>query len=153
MELLLSIHVIEVMCLFWQFWQLSKSILLCYATHIPERCSSASLLLLCTCCSSVLLLCHCSAAQVQLVWLCNHWERLHCFTLPVLLKHGLAWLGFFVSELAWLGFMEISGKKRKKRRKKEDVYQNYHPSIWRVLSKSDNSWRKEFHVVPQSQQT
>ena len=58
--------------------------LLCYATHVPERCSSATLLLVCACCSSVLLLCHCSAAQVQLVWLCDHWVRLHCCTLPVL---------------------------------------------------------------------
>ena len=103
MELLLSIHVLEVKYLFWQFRQLSKSMLLCYATHIPEICSSASLLLLHACCSSVLLLCCCSAAQVQLVWLCNHWVRLHCCTLPVLLlKCGLGWvgLGWRVS-MAW----------------------------------------------------
>ena len=37
-------------------------------------------------CSSVLLLCCCSAAQVQLVGLCNHWVRLHSCTLPRLLK-------------------------------------------------------------------
>ena len=55
-------------------------------------------------CSSVLLLCCCSAAQVQLVWLCNHWVRLHCCTLPVLLlKVGLAWLG-----LAWVEEFKLS---------------------------------------------
>ena len=90
--------------------------LLCYATHIPERCSSASLLLLCACCSSVLLLCHCcSAAQVQLVWLCNHWVRLHCCTLPVLLLKpllsSLAWVEEFKLslslELAWLGYLGL----------------------------------------------
>ena len=44
-------------------------------------------------CSSVLLLCHCSAAQVQLVGLCNHWVRLHSCTLPRLLLKLLFWLG------------------------------------------------------------
>ena len=53
------------------------------------------------CCSSVLLLCHCSAAQVQLVWLCNHWVRLHCCTLPVLLLKLLLTLSS--SSMAWLG--------------------------------------------------
>ena len=48
-------------------------------------------------CSSVLLLCCCSAAQVQLVWLCNHWVRLHSCTLPVLL------LKLFLKLLLWLG--------------------------------------------------
>ena len=58
-------------------------------------------------CSSVLLLCHCSAAQVQLVGLCNHWVRLHSCTLPRLLKLllglGLGWRvqTFFVS-LSWV---------------------------------------------------
>ena len=49
-------------------------------------------------CPSVLLLCHCNAAQVQLVWLCNHWVRLHCCTLPMLLLKLLLTLS-----LAWLG--------------------------------------------------
>ena len=69
----------------------------------------------------LLLLCCCSAAQVQLVWLCNHWVRLHCCTLPCcssslaapLVCLGLAWVEEFnlslSLELAWLGFMEISG--------------------------------------------
>ena len=52
-------------------------------------------------CSSVLLLCHCSAAQVQLVWLCNHWVRLHSCTLPVLLLKLLLMLSS--SSMAWLG--------------------------------------------------
>ena len=34
-------------------------------------------------CAAPLLPC-CSAAQVQLVWLCNHYIRLHCCTLAVL---------------------------------------------------------------------
>ena len=58
------------------------------------------------CCSSVLLLCHCSAAQVQLVGLCNHWVRLHSCTLPVLLLKQLKpllWLG-----LAWLEEFKLS---------------------------------------------
>ena len=67
-------------------------------------------------CSSVLLLCHCSAAQVQLVRLCNHWVRLHSCTLPVLLLKLLLWLGlawveeFKLSlslELAWLGYLGL----------------------------------------------
>ena len=72
------------------------------------------------CCSSVLLLCHCSAAQVQLVGLCNHWVRLHSCTLPVLLLKLLLSLGlgwrvqtFFVSLswvsitwVLWLGHLE-----------------------------------------------
>ena len=72
------------------------------------------------CCSSVLLLCHCSAAQVQLVGLCNHWVRLHSCTLSVLLLKLLLWLGlgrrvqtFFVSLssvsitwVPWLGYLE-----------------------------------------------
>ena len=62
-------------------------------------------------CSSVLLLCCCSAAQVQLVGLCNHWVRLHSCTLPVPLLKLLLWLGlgwrvqtFFVSwvSMAWV---------------------------------------------------
>ena len=53
------------------------------------------------CCSSVLLLYHCSVAQVQLVWLCNHWVRLHCCTLPVLLLKLLLTLSF--SSVACLG--------------------------------------------------
>ena len=90
----------------------------CCIRHIPERCSSASLLLLHACCSSVLPLCCCSAAQVQLVWLCNHWVRLHCCTLPVLLlklllilsSSSVAWLGLKSSlslslELVWLGYL------------------------------------------------
>ena len=40
--------------------------------------AAAHLLLLC---AAPLLLC-CSAAQVQLVWLHNHWVRLHCCTFP-----------------------------------------------------------------------
>ena len=48
-------------------------------------------------CYSVLLLCHCSAAQVQLVGLCNHWVRLHSCTLPVLL------LKLLLKPLLWLG--------------------------------------------------
>ena len=59
------------------------------------------------CCSSVLLLCHCSAAQVQLVGLCNHWVRLHSCTLPVLLLKlllkPLLWLG-----LAWVEEFKLS---------------------------------------------
>ena len=88
--------------------------LLYYAICIPERCSSASLLL--PHCSSVLLLCHCSAAQVQLVGLCNHWVRLHSCTLHVLLLWlGLGWRvqTFFVSLswvsiswVPWLGYLE-----------------------------------------------
>ena len=70
-------------------------------------------------CSSVSLLCHCSAAQVQLVWLCNHWVRLHSCTLPVLLlklllmlSSSVAWLGlkssnFLSLELAWLGYLGL----------------------------------------------
>ena len=71
-------------------------------------------------CSSVLLLCHCSAAQVQLVWLCNHWVRLHSCTLPVLLLKlllklllwlGLAWVEEFKLslslELASLGYLGL----------------------------------------------
>ena len=52
-------------------------------------------------CSSVLLLCHCSAAQVQLVGLCNHWVRLHSCTLPVLLLKLLLMLSS--SSMAWVG--------------------------------------------------
>ena len=107
MELLLNFPLCGVNC---------QSQCYCYATHIPERCSSASLLLLHACCSSVLLLCCCSAAQVQLVWLCNHWVRLHCCTLPVLLLKPLLWLSlawveeFKLSlslELAWLGHLGL----------------------------------------------
>ena len=70
-------------------------------------------------CSSVLLLCHCSAAQVQLVGLCNHWVRLHSCTLPVLFKLllkpllwlGLAWVEEFKHslslELVWLGYLGL----------------------------------------------
>ena len=54
-------------------------------------------------CSSVLLLCCCSAAQVQLVGLCNHWVRLHSCTLPVLLLKLLLWLG-----LAWVEEFKLS---------------------------------------------
>ena len=53
------------------------------------------------CCSSVLLLCCCSAAQVQLVWLCNHWVRLHSCTLPVLL------LKLLLKPLLWLGLASV----------------------------------------------
>ena len=76
------------------------------------------------CCSSVLLLCCCSAAQVQLVWLCNHWVRLHSCNLPVLLlklllmlsSSSMAWVGLkssnflclFVFELASLGYLGLS---------------------------------------------
>ena len=58
-------------------------------------------------------LCHCSAAQVQLVVLCNHRIRLHCLHLAWAAQAGLAWLGLksfklsFVSlcgELASLGY-------------------------------------------------
>ena len=94
-------------------------------THTREMLLSlpaapACLLLLCAA-PLPLLLCHFGAAQMQLVWLCNHWVRLHCCTLPVLLlklscSFSVAWVGlgwrvqtFFVSELVWLGFMEISG--------------------------------------------
>ena len=71
------------------------------------------------CCSSVLLLCCCSAAQVQLVGLCNHWVRLHSCTLPVLLLKlllklllwlGLAWVELSLSlclELALLGYLGL----------------------------------------------
>ena len=77
------------------------------------------------CCCCLLLLCAaplplcCSAAQVQLVWLCNHWVRLHCCTLPVLLLKLLLWLGlgwraqtFFVSWVSmacipWLGYLGL----------------------------------------------
>ena len=59
----------------------------------------------CCCCVPyaplLLLLCCCSAAQVQLVWLCNHWVRLHCCTLPVLLLKLLLMLSYF--RVAWLG--------------------------------------------------
>ena len=48
-------------------------------------------------CSSVPLLCCCSAAQVQLVGLCNYWVRLHFCTLPVLL------LKLLLKPLLWLG--------------------------------------------------
>ena len=57
----------------------------------------------CCCCLSVLLLCCCSAAQVQLVWLCNQWVRLHSCTLPVLLLKLLLWLG-----LAWVEEFKLS---------------------------------------------
>ena len=77
------------------------------------------------CCCWPLLLCAaplplCSAAQVQLVWLCNHWVRLHSCTLPVLLLKlllkpllwlGLAWVEEFKLslslELAWLGYLGL----------------------------------------------
>ena len=72
------------------------------------------------CCSSVLLLCCCSAAQVQLVGLCNHWVRLHSCYLPVLLLKlllklflwlGLAWVEEFKLslslELVWLGYLGL----------------------------------------------
>ena len=76
--------------------------LLYYAICIPERCSSASLLLL----LPTAPLC-CSAAQVQLVGLCNHWIRLHSCTLPVLLLKlllkPLLWLG-----LAWVEEFKLS---------------------------------------------
>ena len=57
----------------------------------------------CCCCMPAAPLCCSSAAAVlhKCNWsgLCNHWIRLHCCTLPVLLlklllKCGLAWLGF-----------------------------------------------------------
>ena len=54
-------------------------------------------------CCCLLLLCHCSAAQVQLVGLCNHWVRLHSCTLPVLLLKLLLWLG-----LAWVEEFKLS---------------------------------------------
>ena len=54
-------------------------------------------------CSSVLILCCCSAAQVQLVGLCNHWVRLDSCTLPVLLLKPLLWLG-----LAWVEEFKLS---------------------------------------------
>ena len=71
------------------------------------------------CCCCPLLLCPCSAAQVQLVWLCNHWVRLHSCTLPVLLlkllltlsSSSMAWLEEFKLslslELAWLGYLGL----------------------------------------------
>ena len=59
------------------------------------------------CCSSVLLLCCCSAAQVQLVGLCNHWVRLYSCTFSVLLLklllRLLLWLG-----LAWVEEFKLS---------------------------------------------
>ena len=67
-------------------------------------------------CSSVLLLCHCSAAQVQLVGLCNHWVRLHSCTLPRLLLKLLLWLAWVEEfklslslclELASLGYLGL----------------------------------------------
>ena len=67
-------------------------------------------------CSSVLLLCCCNAAQVQLVWLCNHWVRLHSCTLPRLLLKLLLWLAWVEEfklslslclELASLGFLGL----------------------------------------------
>ena len=71
-------------------------------------------------CCCLLLCCHCSAVQVQLVWLCNHWVRLHSCTLPVLFLKLLLWLDlgyrvqtFFVSLswvsvtwVPWLGYLE-----------------------------------------------
>ena len=101
-------------------WQLSNVVLWCYCnTHTREMLLSLPVAAAAHC-SSVLLLCHCSAAQVQLVWLCNHWVRLHSCTLPVLLLKLLLWLGlawrvqtFFVSLswvsiawVPWLGYLE-----------------------------------------------
>ena len=104
-------------------WQLSNAMLLCYAMYtdcMPERYSSASLLqMLLPHCSSVPLLCCCSAAQVQLVVLCNHWVRLHYCTLlgcssscsSSWTRLGLGWRvqTFFVSlfELASLGYLGL----------------------------------------------
>ena len=75
-------------------------------------------------CCCPLLLCCCSAAQVQLVGLCNHWVRLHSCTLPVLPPQAapqatpLAWLGlgwrvqtFFVS-LSWVSISWVSWTKK-----------------------------------------
>ena len=77
------------------------------------------------CCSlPAATLCHCSAAQVQLVVLCNHRIRLHCCTLPGLLLK-LAWLGLKSSNflclfvwwvsvawvsLAWVAWVPRSNK-------------------------------------------
>ena len=97
-------------------------------------------------CSSVLLLCCCSAAQVQLVGLCNHWVRLHSCTLPVLLLKLLLWLGlgwrvqtFFVSLswvsitwVLWLGYLE-------------QVFP------WKLSKLSKfTSWTRGIHVFPPS---
>ena len=73
-------------------------------------------------CTAPLLLC--SAAQVQLVWLCNHWVRLHSCTLPVLPLQaapqaglGLAWVEEFKLslslELAWFGYLGLGTLNKK----------------------------------------
>ena len=79
----------------------SNVIVLCN-THTRDMLLSlpAAAVCLLLLCAAPLLLC-CSAAQVQLVWLCNHWVRLHCYTLPVLLLKLL--LAFSSSSMAWVG--------------------------------------------------
>ena len=79
----------------------SNVIVLCN-THTREMLLSlpAAAVCLLLLCAAPLLLC-CSAAQVQLVWLCNHWVRLHFCTLPVLFLKLL--LALSSSNMAWLG--------------------------------------------------
>ena len=79
----------------------SNVIVLCN-THTRQMLLSlpAAAVCLLLLCAAPLPLC-CSAAQVQLVWLCNHWVRLHCCTLPVLLLKLLFMLSS--SSMAWLG--------------------------------------------------
>ena len=96
-------------------------------THTREMFLSlpaAAVHLLLLCAAPLLTpLCHCSAAQVQLVWLCNHWVRLHLLHLACAAPQAapLAWLGFKSSNflcllswcglgtLAWVDLLEISG--------------------------------------------
>ena len=70
-------------------------------SRMPERCCSASPLHV-TCTARYLLpLCaHCSAAQVQLVVLCNHRIRLHCLHLAWAAQAGLAWVEEFKLHLS-----------------------------------------------------
>ena len=95
--------------------------LLYYAICIPERCSSASLLLPAAplCCSSATAVLHkCNWCGYVITRV-----RLHSWTLPVLLLKLLLWLGlawveeFKLSlslclELAWLGYLGLGTLKK-----------------------------------------
>ena len=142
--------------------ELSKSMLLLCNTYTREMLLSLPAAAAC-----LLLLCHCSAAQVQLVWLCNHWVRLYCCTLPGACcsshSSSLAWVEEFKFslslELAWLGVPWLGYLGGNIWNiplifllyfKESHFYQNYHQSIWRVLGKCDNSLRVQFLSVPRN---
>ena len=115
MELLLNFILCGVNIYFDSSGSCQSNVIVLCNTHYQRDAPQPPLLLLLHTCPTTpsatapLLLQCCTSATV---WLCNHWVRLHCCTLPVLLLKLLLWLGlgwveeFKLSlslELAWLG--------------------------------------------------